>query len=183
MIPNGDYTCLMTKLINTNFLSPPSGIADCGATRHMCFDTSLLVKYSEVTGSDVEMGARANVKICGRGDVPLVLTVSWDVRKFLFQNIQDVLNFEYSLVPVSTMDLTGVFTGFRNGRCTISINGVHVTGFLERSLYEFKERSSLKTVGSVNIPSPWLWQERVSYLNEADLLKMSQSQIALGLLA
>lgn len=78
----------MNKTINTNYQSQASHwIAYSGATCHIDFDMSLLVKYSAVTGSEVNMRAKPKANKCGPDNVQLNVTLDWNVCKCLSQNV------------------------------------------------------------------------------------------------
>lgn len=131
VLSDGDYTCPMNGTLNTNNRSRASSLTvHSGATCHTSYER-LFVNYSGVTGSEVELGANAMIKVCGHGDAQLVVIGGGNVCNCLFQNVLCVPDLEHSLTSISTMDLRGAFITFRNGPCAIRKSALHVlTGFL-----------------------------------------------------
>lgn len=83
----------------------------------------MVFKNYPVTGSEVEMGTKTKVKVCGRSYLILKVTIGTYVYRGLLQNVLYVPGFEYLLTSMSDLDINGIFTTFGKGQRTLKKNG------------------------------------------------------------
>ena len=183
-LDEAEFTCLMTKMINSGAPARSSSwYVDSACTAHMTFDRSMFVNYRTVSDASVEMGTKAQTRVVGSGDVVLNIDVNGRGEKCLLKNVLHVPQFEYSLISVSTTAKLGVSTIFDSVGCRMERDGkIVASGTLKSSLlYELDVVHSNKSkVHSAYASTLSLWHKRMAHVNTRGIASMVKNKVVHG---
>jgi len=181
---DSDYVCLMSKINDSGLksLDSSSWIIDSGCSKHLTFDRSLFVSYTEVNEGVVEMGTKAKAEIKGCGDVILNVNTGAGVVPCKFENVLHVPSFEYSLLSVSTMTKNGMKVTFESDKCEISKKSkILANAILQHSLYFLRGEPCGPSNESAHIASLQRWHERLAHVNHQGVSNMVSKSIVHGI--
>lgn len=153
---------------------------DCWLWSHLRYHiSSNTFWYLVVSGSEMEMGARAEAKVCGHGDAEIAAMAGSNILKYRLRNALHLQDFEYSLMSFSYMDKNAVFNTIGDGCCRISKGGRDsVTGFMLGSPYLVGDKQQSCTLEAANFGSSRFWPKCLSHVNEYSLAEMAQRRLA-----
>lgn len=175
--------CLMAKVRESNVQKESNfWLIDSGCTSHMTFDRSAFSSYKILENLTVEMGTKDTVKIAGKGDIFVQITVNGTASKIKLCDVLHVPDFGYQLLSVSKMDLRGVTITFKSGRCTISTNNTTIaTGSRHGSLYVLDRDSTCTTSESAYTSTVKLWHERLAHVDSSGIRSMVNNGVVKGI--
>ncbi len=92
---------------------------DSGCSEHMTYDRDLFSSYVEHEQSNVNLSDRNSVRVVGKGDITLSITVNGEPRQCRLLNVLQVPDLGYQLLSVQTLDRKSFEVTTKSWRCYI----------------------------------------------------------------
>jgi transposase InsO family protein len=158
---------------------------DSGATRHMCRDRTSFMDFDECEQSKVYTAADHFVKSTGTGELQLDAKLNRRVTNPIkLKKVLCVPDLQKNLLSVSSVTDNGYTVTFGKDRATINRKDgtIVLTATKRDHLYVVNKREeSAALVGENNVQELQKWHQRYGHLNVADLKKMKNEDMVLGM--
>ncbi len=109
----------------------------------MAYDHDLFLSYIDRKQSSVKLDDGTSVKVVGKGDVNITITVNGEPFQCKLLNVLHVPYIGYQLLSVPTLDRQTFEVNFKFRRCYIKKeNALSATATMTGNLYEPKKRQT-----------------------------------------
>lgn len=126
MDDSGDFVCLFSNEDNDHKTTEKAThifwVSYSGATSHMAFNKDIFWEFWEVAPVDVSMGDKSRVKVYGRGQVKLNISVGGRTFPCLLKSVLYVPSLRSHLLWVGVLDLTRHDIIYEKIKCQIRKN-------------------------------------------------------------